>query len=346
MIRPLLASVIALGVVLLTVLILTYLERKVIGHIQVRLGPMRTGFHGLLQAPADTVKLLTKEDYIPGSVDGVGFRLAPYLIFVPYFMVFAALPVYEKWTAASLRLGLFFIIAVSGLSVLGSLLAGWASNNKYALLGAMRAVAQVVSYELPLVVSVLAVVMVAGTLDIAAIVRGQSPVPYIFLQPVGFLIFFVASLAEMGRSPFDIPHAESEVIAGPSIEYSGMRWSFFQLGEYANVFAVSILVSLVFLSGWRGPLLHGVIWLLIKTYAVILAIMWVRGTYPRFRPDQLMAFAWKYLLPLSLLNLLLTAVIVVMGWPLWTLPIVTLAAAAALTASLGRQRFILYASRS
>lgn len=345
MLISILSAVLMLVFVLLTVMFLTYLERKVIGHFQIRLGPMRTGFHGLLQAPADAVKLLTKEDLIPSQADALAFRIAPYIVFVPYFMIFAAIPLYRNIVPAPLKLGLFYILAISSLSILGTLLAGWASNNKYALLGGMRSAAQVVSYELPLVFSVLSVVMLAGSLDLSRIVESQSPVPFILLQPLGLFIFFASSLAELNRSPFDIPHAESEIIAGPFIEYSGIRFGLFQMGEYANFFAVSALVALIYLGGWSGPILPGVVWFLLKSYLIVFIIFWIRATYPRLRPDQLMSFAWKYLLPLSLINLFVTSVFVTLDLNRFLITLVSLIGFALYTAAVGGKKLALYGRR-
>lgn len=300
--------VIVLVVVLVTVLLLTYLERKVIGHFQQRLGPMRVGFHGALQAPADALKLLSKEDTIPASADQLIFRMAPYIVFIPGFLVFVTIPFTKELVVRSLDLGLFYVVAVSCLSISGFVLAGWASNNKYALLGGMRSAAQMISYEIPLVMSVLGVAMLANSLNLATIVEMQSPVWYIIVQPLGFFIFMVASLAELNRTPFDIPVAESEVVGGPTVEYSGIRWAIFYLAEYGNIFAIGALGSVLFLGGWQGPVLPGIVWFLIKTYSLILLIFWLRVTLPRMRIDQLMTYCWKFLLPLAFINLLLTGV--------------------------------------
>lgn len=346
MLISVIAALLMLIFVMLSAMILPYLERKIIGHFQARLGPMRTGFHGILQLPADAVKLIAKEDVIPSQVDRLGFKLAPYVVFVPYFMVFAAIPFYRHIVPASLKLGLFYILAISSLSVLGTLLAGWASNNKYALLGGMRSAAQVVSYELPLVFSVLSVVMIAGSLNLSRIVDSQSPIPFLMLQPVGLFIFFTSGLAELNRSPFDIPHAESEIIAGPHIEYSSIRFGLFQMAEYANFYAVSALVTLIYLGGWNGPFLPGVVWFLLKSYLVVFIIFWIRATFPRLRPDQLMSFCWKYLLPLSLLNLFVTSVFVIFDVSRFWITAASIAAFVGFTTVVGAKRFKLYQRRA
>lgn len=308
---------IVLGVVLLTVLLLTYLERKVIGHIQQRLGPMRVGFHGALQAPADAIKLLTKEDLVPASADQFIFRMAPYLVFIPGFLVFVTIPFTKDLVVRSLDLGLFYVVAVSCLSISGFVLAGWASNNKYALLGGMRSAAQMISYEIPLVLSVLGVAMLANSLNLATITEMQASVWYVLVQPIGFFIYIVASLAELNRTPFDIPVAESEVVGGPTVEYSGIRWAMFYLAEYGSIFGLSALGAILFLGGWQGPVLPGIVWFLLKTYSIIFLIFWLRATLPRLRIDQLMTYCWKVLLPLAFLNLLLTGVYLTFSLPVF-----------------------------
>lgn len=305
----------------LIVLALTYIERKVLGKIQLRLGPTRTGPAGLLQPVADAVKLLTKEDLRPALADRWVFQLAPYAIFVPTFLAFVALPFAPSWGIRSLPLGLFYIVAVTSVSIVGWVMAGWGSDNKYALLGAVRAAAQMVSYEIPLVLSLLAVAMISQSLDIVRIVTDQGRIPNVVWQPLGFFIFLAALLAELNRTPFDIPVAESEVVGGPFVEYSGIRWSMFQLTEYASVFIFSVLGSALFLGGWNWPLgdSAGLWWQLILTFvkagALILTVMWIRGTFPRLRIDQLMSFAWKVLIPLSFAQIFFNGLVLIYGWP-------------------------------
>lgn len=305
-------------VMTIVVMFLIYLERKFVGRIQMRLGPMRTGPFGTLQSFADAIKLLTKEDLRPETADGFLFELAPYITFVPIFMTLVALPFTEHWGVRNLQLGLFYIVAVSSVNTIGFILAGWASDNKYALLGAVRAAAQLISYEIPLILAVLAVSMVAGSLNLNAIVLQQHNVPAIVYEPLPFLILLTAAIAELGRRPFDIPIGESELVGGPWVEYSGIRWSIiYALGEYAALFGLSVLGSLLFLGGWDWPFGHQTGWGLQltliagKTMSMILVFMWIGATFPRLRIDQLMAFCWKILLPFSFLQVAANAIVLV-----------------------------------
>ena len=244
-----------LGLMVLVVLALTYVERKFIGRIQMRLGPMRTGPYGIMQPIADMVKILLKEDLRPASADRIAFELAPFLAFVPVFLTLLALPFTAKWDVRVLDLGLLYFIAVSGLTVLGYIFAGWASDNKYALIGALRTAAQLISYEVPLVLAVLALSMLAGSLNLVDIVEKQGRVPFIVWQPLGFFLFMAAAVSDLTRRPFDVAAAESEVAGGPWIEFSGIRWSIlYALTEYTNMFALCVLGSLIFLGGWDWPL--------------------------------------------------------------------------------------------
>ncbi|MBM2827327.1 MAG: NADH-quinone oxidoreductase subunit [Dehalococcoidia bacterium] len=315
-----------LGFVFSLVLVLIYAERKILGHIQQRLGPMRTGFHGILQSPADAIKLLVKEDLTPTTADRWVYRLAPYLVFAPIFMIFVVIPFSDDIVIRHLDMGLFYIVAFSSLSIVGMLMAGWGSDNKYALLGGVRAAAQLISYELPLAISILGVAVLTQSLSLQEIVAQQNPVPFLFLQPLGIIIFLSASLAELSRTPFDIPIAESEVVGGPLVEYSGMRWAIFFLAEYANLFLMSAVVTLIYLGGWSWPFelplewlggwpsrLMAVSWFMAKTSVIILAVFWLRGTLPRLRIDQLMTFAWKTLIPFSFVNLLIAGAAVLYG---------------------------------
>jgi NADH-quinone oxidoreductase subunit H len=305
----------------LVVLALIYIERKVAARMQMRLGPMRVGPHGTLQTLADAIKLIGKEDLRPASANRWVFELAPFAIFVPAFMAFVVIPFTRDWVVAFLDLGLLYIIAVGGLSFIGFLMAGWASDNKYALLGAMRAAAQLVSYEIPMVLAVLSIAMVTGTLNLTAIVEFQDKVPLIVWQPLAFYIFLVATLAELERQPFDIPTAESEVVGGPFIEYSGIRWSMFMLASYANLFIYSLLGSAVFLGGWEWPfgsdagLGLQLLLTVIKTSFLILLFIWIRFTFPRLRIDQLMSYCWKVLVPLGFLQVLMNGFVLVYEWP-------------------------------
>lgn len=310
-------------VMTLAVLFLIWYERKLIGRLQQRLGPMRTGPYGLLQTIADALKLVGKEDLRPSAADRWVFELAVFAIFVPAFLTFIAIPFTRDWAISFMRLSLIYVLAVSGLSFIGLLMAGWGSDNKYALLGGMRAAAQLISYEIPIILAALAVVMVTGTADLVDIVTWQGRVPLFVWQPLTFFIFFAAALSELERQPFDIPTAESEVVGGPFIEYSGIRWSMFQLAAYANLFSYSVLAALLFLGGWDWPLGRewGLWWQAIligvKSLFFVSVFMWVRGTFPRLRVDQLMSYCWKVLIPLGFLQIFLNGLVVVYGWPDW-----------------------------
>jgi NADH-quinone oxidoreductase subunit H len=288
-------------------------ERKVMGFMQLRYGPNRTGGRfGLLQTVADVFKLLIKEDTRPKLADKPLFILAPALAFIPSFMVLAAIPLTESLTFANIGIGLLYFLAISGLSTIGIITAGWASNNKYALMGGMRAVAQMISYEIPLLLSLVGVILFAGTLNLTEIVEKQQYIPYIILQPIGFIVFFIASLAELNRVPFDLPEAESEIIAGYHVEYSGFRFAFFMLAEYVYMFAMAALTTVLFLGGWQPIIGLGfipdVLWFAIKFSIVVFVYMWIRSTLPRIRADQLMEFAWKVLLPVAIANIFLSAI--------------------------------------
>jgi NADH-quinone oxidoreductase subunit H len=310
--------------VLLTIMFLTWMERKVVAMVQARYGPMVTGPRGLLQPVMDGVKLIGKEDIIPDKADRWIFTLAPYLTFVPALLVFIPLPFGDSLIISDLRVGLLYIIAISALSPVAILLAGWASNNKYSLMGAMRAVAQDISYTIPLALAAIAVVVFTSSLSTVDIVNAQGgtwfgiiPKWFIFIQPLGFLLFLIASIAEMGRIPFDFQESEQELVAGFFTEYSGMKFAMFFLAEYAHLFAVSGIVVTLFLGGWTGPVLPfipvqitSLVYFLIKTYAVIFFAMWLRDTVPRVRIDQLLNLGWKIMVPLALLNLLIAGFLV------------------------------------
>lgn len=306
------------------VLALTWIERKFLGRIQMRMGPMRVGFHGLLQPVADAIKLVAKEDVMPSWVNRPIYWIAPLAVLVPVFVIWLTVPFAKDWVVRNLELGLLYVIAFSVLSIVGLVMAGWGSANKYGVLGSLRAAGQLISYEIPLIMALLGVAMLSGSLNLVEIVEKQSPV-YGLVQPLGFFIFFVAALAELGRTPFDIYHAESEIMGGPYIEYSGAHWAVFNLAEYINTFAVGIFTALFFLGGWKGPFDEnlGPVWLLVKAYLVILVIFWIRGTYPRLRIDQLMALSWKVLVPLSFVNIVITGMQLFYGWPWWGLTLIS-----------------------
>ncbi len=311
----------------IVVLSLTWLERKFLGRLQLRYGPTRTGPFGLLQPLADAVKLIIKEDIIPSSSDKALFWIAPIIVFIPAFMIWVTIPATQNLVLRNLELGLFYIIAFAVVGILGLVLAGWGSANKYGVLGGLRASAQLISYEIPVILVVVAVAILAESLDLTVIVNKQASFPYLVVLPLGLVIFFIAGLAEVGRTPFDIYHAESEVVGGPFVEYSGAHWAVFFLAEYINTFAIAALTALLFLGGWLGPgpVWLGIVWFLLKVYAVILVIFWVRGTFPRLRIDQLMAFAWKVMVPLSFYAIVITAVYQFYGLPGWTLTLMSLA---------------------
>jgi NADH-quinone oxidoreductase subunit H len=309
-----------LGAVLLLIVLgfVTYgilAERKVLGYMQLRHGPNQVGGKwGLLQTVADVLKLLLKEDIIPKAADKPLFIIAPVVAFAPSFMVLATMPFTDKFQFADIGVGLLYYIAVSGLTTFGMLLGGWASNNKYALLGGMRASAQMISYEIPLVMSVLGVILLSGSLNLNDIVAAQEHGWFIILQPIGFIVFFIASIAELNRTPFDLPESENELVAGYHVEYSGFRWAFFMLAEYVYLFAMSALITVVFLGGWLAPIsfldfIPGAVWFSLKFSVVVFVYIWLRATFPRFRADKLMEFGWKVLLPVALANIFLTALI-------------------------------------
>ena len=308
---------------------LVWLERKELGHLQGRVGPTRVGPLGLLQVVADGIKLVTKEDVAPDKSSKILFNVAPLLVFVPSFVVWITIPLSPGLVVRSLDLGLFFFIAISVLSIVGLVLAGWSSNSKYAILGGFRSAAQLVSYEIPIIMAVIVVVMITDSMNFLAVVEAQAKVPYIAIQPLAFLVFLIAGLAEVGRTPFDIYFAESEVVGGPFVEYSGAHWAIFFLAEYVNTFVIAALGALLFLGGWNWPFsdLPMILALLVfvaKTYFLASIIFWIRATYPRLRIDQLMSFGWKVLIPLAFASIFATAVQIFYGWPVWTLTVMSL----------------------
>ena len=327
----------------IVVLSLTWLERKFLGRLQRRLGPTRTGPMGLLQPVADAVKLVLKEDLIPSWSDKAVFWIAPLVVLVPSFMLWVTIPAAENLVLRNLDMGLFYIIAFSVITILGLVLAGWGSANKFGVLGGLRSAAQLVSYEIPLIMVVISVAMLAQSLnlihisnvqlpgiqstapDLIAIERDLTNIPFAILQPLGLVIFLIAGLAEVGRTPFDIYFAESEIVGGPFVEYSGAHWSVFFLAEYMNTFLIAALTALLFLGGWHGPGLPGVVWFLIKAYSIVMVIFWIRGTLPRLRIDQLMAFAWQVVMPLSFVNIIITGIYMYYDWPWWSMTLMSLA---------------------
>jgi NADH-quinone oxidoreductase subunit H len=307
----LIVAAIILAFMSLSVLFMVWWERKVSGHMQSRFGPMRTGWHGWLQTIIDAIKLILKEDTTPETADKIGFLIAPIIVFVSAFMAYICIPFGKGLIVKDLNIGILYILAITTFTVIGLLTAGWCSNNKFSVLGGFRSAAQIISYEVPLTLSILGVVILSQTLSMQSIVNSQKHIWewYIFRQPVGFLIYIVAAIAEINRVPFDIPEAEQELVAGFNIEYSGMKFAMFFFAEFANLFLVSAIATTLFLGGWNGPLLPSWIWFFIKSFFLVFVIMWFKWTFPRLRVDQLMGFAWKFLLPLAFINLILTGLL-------------------------------------
>ena len=329
-------EMVIVGIIFLTLfavlgLVLIYLERKVCAFFQQRLGPMRVGFWGTEQTVADAIKLLLKEPLITKSADKFLFNLAPFIIIISSFMAIAAVPFALGLQALDLNIGVFYVTAVSSIGVAGILIAGWASNNKYSLIGAMRSGAQIVSYELSVGLSILTIVVLTGSLQFSEIIESQREGWWIFRGHIpafiAFVIFLIAGTAETNRGPFDLAEAESELTAGFHTEYSGMKFAFFFLAEFVNMFIISAIGATMFLGGWM-PLHFGeltafneimdfippLFWFLGKTFFIIFIMMWFKWTFPRLRIDQLLTLEWKYLLPINLINILIMAFIVLMGW--------------------------------
>lgn len=326
-----------MGIVLIHVAYLTYFERKILGHMQDRLGPMEVGYHGLLQPIADGIKLFFKEDIIPAGANKIIFSLAPILSLITALLAFSVIPVGTgEFTflgltfrpfLTDLNIGVLFILALSSIGAYGVLLGGWASNSKYSLLGGLRSAAQMISYELPLGLSLVGVLLFAGSLSIVTIAQSQSGGFwnwYAFAMPfpqiVAFVIYIIAGVAETNRLPFDLPEAESELVAGFFTEYSGMRFAFYFMAEYANMILISCIGVIVFFGGWHAPLpfleftwpsvgIWHLFWFLAKVYFFLFFFIWLRGTLPRLRYDQLMKLGWKVMLPIALVNILVTATV-------------------------------------
>jgi NADH-quinone oxidoreductase subunit H len=322
-------------VIFLTAIAYTVLmERKVLGFIQLRYGPNRVGPWGLLQPLADLLKLLFKEDFTPPGVNKVLFVMAPIITAVTAFLPLAVIPfakdilpatitIYghkidlavaglNQGVIADINVGLLYVFAMGSLAVYGAVLGGWASNNKYSLLGGLRLSAQMVSYELALGLSIIGVLMLSGSLSLVKIVEAQKHMWFIVYQPLGFFLFLTAAFAECARTPFDLIECENELVAGFQTEYSSMKWALFMLGEYCHIIIASALITTLFLGGWQGPFLPPIAWFVIKTYALVFFFIWIRGTFPRLRFDQLMQLGWKVLLPLALANIVVTGVAMLM----------------------------------
>jgi NADH-quinone oxidoreductase subunit H len=304
---PALVGIIVLLVFILgMVIVFIYIERRLLGRFQIRIGPNRLGPEGIFQPIATALKVLLKEDIVPTAADKLIHWLAPVVVFVPILMIFAVVPLDKNAILADINVGIIYIVAISSISAVGIFMAGWASNNKYSMIAALRGAAQMVSYELPVVLSIVGVVIMAGSLSTNKIVEAQT-IPYILYQPLGFLIFFMGTLAEMNRCPFDLLEADSEIVAGYHTEYSGMKFAMFYLGEYGHALAYAAIISTLFLGGWQGPFLPPFLWLVIKIVILFFVIVWIRSTLPRMRIDQLMSFAWKGLLPMAVINLFIIA---------------------------------------
>ena len=299
------------------VMLFIWMERRFIARFQLRPGPNRCGPLGLLQPVADAVKILVKELIMPAKGDKLVHWVAPVLMFFAAFMVFAVFPIGRgsMGVFSDLNIGILYVVAISSLAVIGIFMAGWGSNNKYSLIGAMRGVAQLISYEVPMVLSIVGVVLIVGSLQMSELV-GKQTVPFILLQPLGFLIYFIGAITELNRSPMDMIEADSEIVAGYFTEYSGMKFAMFYLAEYINTLAIAIIATTLFLSGWKGPFLPVWFWFMFKVLAVFMFILWTRATLIRLRIDQVMAFSWKFLLPLALINVFITAAEVLV-WQEW-----------------------------
>jgi NADH-quinone oxidoreductase subunit H len=325
--RAIVFVVIAYAVVFVAALVNIVFERRVLAFMQDRHGPNRTGPHGVLQSIADAFKMMGKEDFRPALADPVLFTLAPIMVMMGAVAVQLVLPYTNGMTATSLDVGLIFIVAITSFTTMAILLGGWSSRNKYSLVGALRAAAQMISYEIPMILGLLVVAMVVGSLRITDVVAFQAHYQWIaFYAPFTFLIFYIASIAELNRGPFDLPESESELVSGYGTEYSGMRFGMFFLNEYAGMTIMSMVAVTLFFGGWQGPFADavvfggvswiGILWFILKSYVLVFALVWIRLSLPRLQVDQLMAFAWKILIPLGLLNILATAA--VMLWvPQW-----------------------------
>ncbi len=299
---------IVVNAVIMSVAIYTWFERRMLGRFTSRLGPNRWGPFGLLQPFADVIKLLTKEDTVPEDADHPVFNVAPVLLVVPALLVFSVIPFGAHSFLGRLNVGVVFIIAITSLNTLAIFMGGWASRNKYAMLGATRSVAMLLSYEVPMALSIVGVALLAGSLSLFEVVTSQA-LPFFLVQPLGFLVFLVAASAEMNRTPFDLAEAEQELGGGYHTEYSGVKFSLFQLAEFAAPLVTAVIVTTIFLGGWRGfDPVPGQIWFLLKAFLVLFLLIWVRATWPRLRVDQMMEFAWKGLLPLAMVNLFAIAI--------------------------------------
>lgn len=313
MANPVIQLLLKIAILFLSVLTaaayLVLVERKFAGYFQERYGPNRVGPFGLLQPMADAIKLLFKEDIVFKGSERSLYILAPAISAISALLPLAVIPYSASLRIADINVGLLYILAVASFGTYGILLGGWSSNSKYALMGALRAAAQTVSYEIPMAIVLVAIVIQSQSLSLTDIVNSQAKLWYVVPQFIGFVTFFIAALAETNRLPFDLPEAESELVAGFHTEYSGFKFALFFVGEYIHLLVVGLLTSVLFLGGWYGPMKSGIHWLLIKTFVVVYIFIWFRWTFPRFRFDQLMRIGWKLLIPASLLNLLITTLL-------------------------------------
>jgi NADH-quinone oxidoreductase subunit H len=314
LIRGLVGALVVVAFISLNVLFLTWLERKVIARVQIRYGPNRAGPFGLLQPVADTAKLLTKEDIVPKAADRLIFTLAPAVAFTIAVMPAISIPLAGGLIVTDLNVGIFYIIAVSSLATIPVIMAAWGSNNKYSLLGGMRAVAQSLSYEIPLVLSIVGVIALTGSMSMVKIVEAQKGAWFVLLQPLGFAVFYIAAVAEMGRIPFDLPESESELVSGFHTEYTGMKFALLLFAEYIHMIVATALIVILFLGGWNLPFItlpsiFQAVVFLAKMYIVILVLMWTRGTLPRVKINVMTAIGWKILIPFALLNIFITGIL-------------------------------------
>lgn len=322
LIEALIKSIVIVVALLTAFAYLTLMERLVIAKIQVRVGPNRVGPRGLLQPIADAVKMIMKEDFVPAQADKIVYTIAPGIAVGTALLAWAVIPLHPTATIAGYTINFYladvnvavlYLLAIGSLSIYGIVLGGWSANNKYSLLGGLRSTAQMISYEISLGLSLVGVLMISQTLSLNQIVQQQSSIWFVFLQPLGFIIYFICALAETNRLPFDLPEAETELVAGYGTEYSSLKFALFYMAEYINIVTVSAISATLFWGGFQGPfgLFPGVWWLVLKIFVFIFIFMWIRGTLPRFRYDQLMRLGWKILLPLSLVNIFATAVVIV-----------------------------------
>lgn len=331
-ILDLLVIVLVLAVALLIVLFLIWMERKAVARFQDRLGPNRAGPFGLLQSFADALKMLTKEDVVPANADRGAFNWAPAIMVAPALLVYAVIPFGRGMVPQDLNIAVLYLLALASMTTIAVLTAGWSSRNKYALLGGLRIGAQLLAYEIPMALSMLTVVLLAGSMSTVRIVEAQARLPFFLMLPGVFLVHFICAAAESNRGPFDLPEAESELVAGFFTEYSGMKFGLFFVAEYINLFAISAILTTLWLGGWQGPILPSWFWFFAKSFAVIFVFMWVRFTLPRFRIDHLLSFSWKFLLPLALTNLFVAGLVVKLGLGFWPQAAVLLVTNAAVTA--------------